>query len=596
MATQFRKVIKAGACLWPGVIVAGLLLIQVVPCWYVTPDSAVYIELGRNLAAGRGYVYNEEPFYGYPPIFPALLAAAIRLFGDSYLVMRAVNVLAAAAFLILSFVLIRKLAGWRVALFATWAFGLSLELSVQATFILSDLAGSALAIGALVALERFARTTHARGRVDGTWFVATGLVLLAVLTRLANLEVVIGIILFFFVLRRDRFSSNTWRTVAPLVLVVLGTVALWYAARFTSQVSYHQRPFIALLRDHTDWDSGYLGPVGLLWQTIGNFGRGFDAISAMMTGRIGAMMAWGRLVLPGLFFLGLAVAVVKRRGLVESYTLSVLVVSFAVPFSQGSRYYLSIAPLVFFYAYEAVAWLVGLARRLGPRGRQFAGYTLAGLLLVPIVLIILNVRPFHRVHDHFVFWKIVTVSVAFAVSMVFLLPKKGRLSLCKAVLLVAAALLLAMWTDLMLFRSLSRIYKLREAQHGLAVYYPLPEVVQIADELKSRAGPDEAFVSGTPSLYRGLTGRRSYLLPRTLNKKRALKAYRNARWVIIETHHPRDFPYAYPFIRAHADLFELVARNKLVQLWYRTGELPETDEVPASGSPTPSAPQEPSVE
>ena len=306
-----KSAIKAGALLWPVVIVAGLILVQVQACWSITPDSAAYVELARNLASGRGYLYNEEPFYGYPPVFPAMLAAAILLFGDSYLVMRALMALSALAFLGVSWLLLRRLVGWRLALFLLWLYGLgSGPLPVQ--FILSDVPGALFAVLALLALLRFERTDYRRGRLGVATLLAAGAMLLAVATRLGNLTLVGAVVLSFFVLRRDRLSSRNLRTVLPLVLVVLAAAVAWYALRLTSSVSVHRHPVLVLLQDKWDWDSGYLGPLGFLGRTVANLKVGLWSVGSMLVFRTGTIAPWLRAVPILLFVLGLTVSLARR--------------------------------------------------------------------------------------------------------------------------------------------------------------------------------------------------------------------------------------------------------------------------------------------
>ena len=96
MLRRLRPLITYGALLWPGLLVAALIAWQVMPCFYMSADSAAYVELARSLASGRGYTFNEEPFFGYQPVFPGILALGIVILGDSVLMMRIVVALSAA--------------------------------------------------------------------------------------------------------------------------------------------------------------------------------------------------------------------------------------------------------------------------------------------------------------------------------------------------------------------------------------------------------------------------------------------------------------------------------------------------------------------
>src|SRR5215207_9221390 len=49
--------------------------------WRVSPDSALYASLGRNLAEGRGYTYQGERHTWVEPGFPWLISEGFRLAG-----------------------------------------------------------------------------------------------------------------------------------------------------------------------------------------------------------------------------------------------------------------------------------------------------------------------------------------------------------------------------------------------------------------------------------------------------------------------------------------------------------------------------------
>lgn len=61
------------ACL--SVIWLGLVATQLSPCFDMNPDSAIYIELARSIAQGRGYTLEGLFCRGYPPGFSLMLSA-----------------------------------------------------------------------------------------------------------------------------------------------------------------------------------------------------------------------------------------------------------------------------------------------------------------------------------------------------------------------------------------------------------------------------------------------------------------------------------------------------------------------------------------
>lgn len=50
--------------------------------WRAAPDSALYMELGRNLAEGRGFVYHGVRHNWYEPGLPYVIALSFRCFGE----------------------------------------------------------------------------------------------------------------------------------------------------------------------------------------------------------------------------------------------------------------------------------------------------------------------------------------------------------------------------------------------------------------------------------------------------------------------------------------------------------------------------------
>jgi hypothetical protein len=53
--------------------------------WRVAPDNALYMELGRNLAEGKGFIYHGVRHNWYEPGLPYVIGLVFRLFGaDSY--------------------------------------------------------------------------------------------------------------------------------------------------------------------------------------------------------------------------------------------------------------------------------------------------------------------------------------------------------------------------------------------------------------------------------------------------------------------------------------------------------------------------------
>ncbi len=63
-----------------------LYLVTISFQWWPTPDSSLYLGLGKSIAHGQGYQFNGETSNDVTPGFPAILAGIMTLFGENFLV------------------------------------------------------------------------------------------------------------------------------------------------------------------------------------------------------------------------------------------------------------------------------------------------------------------------------------------------------------------------------------------------------------------------------------------------------------------------------------------------------------------------------
>ncbi len=147
------------------VLVAGLvssLFVFVHPWYDRTPDSSVYVALGKSLAAGEGYVFLETPFRLRPPGFPALVGRVVRACGTSFLALNAlVSVLGAAA-VVLLFLHQRDRVGWVLALLTAVAVWLNPGYQRLCNQVMSDVPGLALLLLCLLVERRASRAPALR--------------------------------------------------------------------------------------------------------------------------------------------------------------------------------------------------------------------------------------------------------------------------------------------------------------------------------------------------------------------------------------------------------------------------------------------------
>ena len=94
--------------------------------WRPEPDSALYVGLGRNLAAGKGYTFHSKPHHLAYPGWPWVLSGIFRAFGShAMLVAHVVVLLMAIASLALMYRLALLHAGRPTAVLMTVGLGIS---------------------------------------------------------------------------------------------------------------------------------------------------------------------------------------------------------------------------------------------------------------------------------------------------------------------------------------------------------------------------------------------------------------------------------------------------------------------------------------
>ena len=130
-----------------GVCAGGEQLLDCLP-----GQCAVSLELGESLAAGKGYVFNEEPHTYVPPGYPLMITAVAKVFGhgsQAYRVLMSVLGLLAA---VLGVLLVVRLFGRDVGLLAGGLFAVNHVLLENSTLITSDVPFAVVALAGLNAV------------------------------------------------------------------------------------------------------------------------------------------------------------------------------------------------------------------------------------------------------------------------------------------------------------------------------------------------------------------------------------------------------------------------------------------------------------
>ena len=136
--------------------------------WWPTPDSAVYLGLGRSLAEGRGYQFNGAFCTDFTPGVPVVLAALHAVFGQAYWAPNVLVALCGFVALCMIYLVMAELAGRRLAFTVTVATALSYAFYFNSHRILSDVPFTAMLWATLYCSLRYRRG-------KGWWLVGAGL-------------------------------------------------------------------------------------------------------------------------------------------------------------------------------------------------------------------------------------------------------------------------------------------------------------------------------------------------------------------------------------------------------------------------------------
>lgn len=382
-----RAVFKAGVLL-AALLGAALVWISTPGGVGTSPDAWNYFAAARNLLAGEGFTrYTGEPFVLWPPLFPLLVAALLRL-GDLagqnlHLLdaLRLVNMVTVAVTVVVANALLRRLlqSTW-LALLATLAIALGYPLIYVAALAWSEPLFILLCLGFLVALDR-ARQTLTLQAVG----VAAALAALAGLQRYTGAVLIPLGGLWLLAAPATPFWPRLRRAFSFVVTAAL-PLALWLvynqarAGTFTGERNPSARPLHANLRAVYELMLTWLTPESLIPDyrlagliAAGVFGGALIALFLRQRRKVLTTLAalrWLPLALFGVFYAGFVVVSASR-------------VQFD-PIDERllAPFYPAVMALAFVALDRLLGWLRG---RRGGRVVRWSAYALAALwLLYPI--------------------------------------------------------------------------------------------------------------------------------------------------------------------------------------------------------------------
>jgi hypothetical protein len=337
-------------------------VLAVSPTWLPTPDSALYLMLGRSIAQGHGYALDGHPHAYVPPGFPYMLAALERVGLGSMLCLNGAMALIGLATVWVSYLLVSELASRPVAVLVACLLGFNSLLHVMSALQLSDMPFTLLVLAGLYGLirglrgERFALELGTLAILASCW------------VRVAGAALAVACAVGLLLQPRATSRLRVWANIATLVLGVAATLGVFYAQYQNSLRVEHSLPPASYM---AGVQALFAQPVGsLIKRMLGNVLESAAEIPRFLMGLQGnPVVAFAVCLLPALVGVG-------RRLMHREFLVALAVAGYAagivMNLPAGARYLLPVAPLLILYYLEGLTILLDWR----PRLRRWAPATL----------------------------------------------------------------------------------------------------------------------------------------------------------------------------------------------------------------------------
>jgi 4-amino-4-deoxy-L-arabinose transferase-like glycosyltransferase len=204
------------------VCIAAVYLVGVTGRWWPTPDSALYLGLGRSLADGEGYRFNGTAHNIVTPGLPLILVGLRTLFGPGFRAPNLFMAMCGLTCLLLVYLAVARMSDRRTALAVVLTAGLSYTFFNQSHRILTDAPFAALFWAVLYAYLRYR---------DGSawWLVPVGLLSAAAIVIRAPGILILGSLAVGAMLDRPAPGSTQSRQIRKRLLcggVIAAAVAV----------------------------------------------------------------------------------------------------------------------------------------------------------------------------------------------------------------------------------------------------------------------------------------------------------------------------------------------------------------------------------
>ncbi len=228
---------------WMGVVgivlVAAILALNLTSYWVPTKDGALYLNLARSLAAGRGYQIDGIQHTLVFPGFPTMLAAVFATLGENFFVMNLIEALMGIGCVLLSFALFRRWLGDHLALVIAILTGTTETLIRYSSRLLTDMPHLFFSLLSLFFIQQmWVQKTGTRRMV--TSFLAGCSVMAACMMRPNGVVLIpVAVVALFW---RRRNAMKLWEKSLSLLgwlVAIGGPLLLWQL--YVSGVDVTQR-------------------------------------------------------------------------------------------------------------------------------------------------------------------------------------------------------------------------------------------------------------------------------------------------------------------------------------------------------------------
>ena len=363
-----------------------LALLALEPAPYAGGDNATYVALARSILERGDYTEIWDPAMRpatlYPPVFPLILAGALSIGASSWVALKVVMAMLSAAAVALSVLWLARVSTTAIAALGGLLLAALPGILEQTQMVLSEIPFWGFAMLALWAFAVYeARVRDDGARTSRMLAIAALATALAWLTRSAGVALALALALRLLLMRRNRDALLFGAIALPPVF------AWWLRGRLLAPHGYSR---YLLLEDPYRPELGRIGVPGLIPRALENAGTYLTELAPLLfAGHIDPTL-WLATALIALALVRWAWRLVRERGAAELWLLCYGGLVLIWPQSwAGERFVLPIAPLLFYYAADAVR---ALARWRPERARAIGWAAAAVALLVVIPGTVQRVR------------------------------------------------------------------------------------------------------------------------------------------------------------------------------------------------------------